>query len=527
MKNLAVSSRARLSFLLIVITLVATGIGRAGVTFITHGLNGDADGWVTGMADRIPNYHGFVGTNFTCYKAYFYPDGINYILTATRVSGSQPSSPESGEILVKFDWSQLADGNSYNTYEVASMAAAAMLNTNFISELGGHALVEFPLHLIGHSRGGSLVCELSRQLGTNGVWVDHVSTLDPHPLNAPQFPLDGFAYSDVDAPARTYANVLFHDNYWQNSSYPVSGLSVSGAYTRQLIDFSGGYDEAAHQHSDVHLWYHGTIDHRVPADDTEAQLGGAQRTTWWNAYEAQGVQAGFIYSRIGGGNRLSTDRPEGGSFPMIKSGYNQNWDFGAGQSVNRTALSTNNGNWPSLIQINRLQTNAVTQGMSTDARFFYQWVGAATNGNISFYLDTDFNPLNTNQTLLKEIPISGTGTPGFVGSATVSVPFTNAMPGTYWMLGVITANGRIRYLYAPESVLVVGAPSLDITQTGPTELQIGINGAAGQTIVLQQSSDLIQWLAVSTNTLSSDRLVLTNTVAIDADSHFFRAWLVP
>ena len=48
-----------------------TNSDAAGVTVLTHGLNGNADGWVTGMANEIPKYYKFLGTNYTFYKLYF------------------------------------------------------------------------------------------------------------------------------------------------------------------------------------------------------------------------------------------------------------------------------------------------------------------------------------------------------------------------------------------------------------------------------------------------------------------------
>src|SRR5437016_6192903 len=74
-----------------------------GVTLITHGLNGNTDGWVTGMANRITNYSRFPGTNAAIYKAYFYSSNSSYYLTAARVAGSPPTASDSAEIIVKFD----------------------------------------------------------------------------------------------------------------------------------------------------------------------------------------------------------------------------------------------------------------------------------------------------------------------------------------------------------------------------------------------------------------------------------------
>src|SRR5262245_51314167 len=91
-----------------------------GVTIITHGLNGNVDGWITGMATNVPNHRRFPGTNFTCYQMSFSNFNNAYYLTSARVAGSAPTNSDSGEIVVKLDWRQLADGNSYNTYQVAA-----------------------------------------------------------------------------------------------------------------------------------------------------------------------------------------------------------------------------------------------------------------------------------------------------------------------------------------------------------------------------------------------------------------------
>src|SRR5882672_1169079 len=86
-----------LVLLFALVSLRPTHNALAGVTIITHGLNGNVDGWITGMATNIPNYQKFHGTNYTCYEMYFFSSAGSYYLTAARVAGSQPAAPESGE----------------------------------------------------------------------------------------------------------------------------------------------------------------------------------------------------------------------------------------------------------------------------------------------------------------------------------------------------------------------------------------------------------------------------------------------
>lgn len=513
---------------LAILRLGSTPHATAGVTLITHGLNGDVNGWVTGMATNIPAYPGFRGTKFSGYNMTFVPaGGGGFTLNATRTAGDAPTNSQSGEVIVKLDWSDLADGSSYNTYQVASAVVPALLSTNFIPELNGHALAEFPLHLIGHSRGGSLWCEVSRMLGTNGIWVDHLTTLDPHPLNDSAFPFDGFLYSAVDAPANTYENVLFHDNYWQNLNSLVRGKAVAGAYVRKLTNLDGANSAP---HSDVHLWYHGTINTNTPTNDTEATLQAAQRTTWWTAYEAQGAQAGFVYSLIGGADRTRTAQPVGPGFEMIRDGYNQWWDLGAGVANNRTALPANNGAWPNVVKFNRTTTNHIEQGQVMPVKFYYQWGQPGTSlATLRIYLDADLNPLNANQTLVQEIVVPGTGA-GFINFSTTNLTLTatNALPGIHTVLATITGAGRTRHLYAPEMVEVIlprQPPTLDIVKLSATQYRIGVNSEAGQTVVLQSSPDLLTWTALATNAPTTSRWEFTNTPPSSPGTRYYRGLL--
>src|SRR5258705_3097123 len=176
--------------------------------------------------------------------------------------------------------------------------------------------------------------------------------------------------------------------------------------------------------------------------------------------ETNGFAAGFYYSRMGEGDRLSTNRPAGSATSQIRDGYNQWWgDLGAGSSNNRTPLGTNNGTWPSLIRFDLTGTNYLVYSQTTSVTIYYQFARPATsNALVSFYLDNDFNPLNGNERLLDTFVAGGT-TAAAVMSATVplTVSATDAPGGKYAVLARMTASGRSRYLYAGELLEIAAA----------------------------------------------------------------------
>jgi hypothetical protein len=491
------------------------------------------------MGDAIPDYlqARYPRLNSACstYKLVLTNiDGEFYYFTPVRTNGSPPSETETGEIVVELDWSAISgvDGATSSwgsTSNVAFAVSQILLATNSFPELQGHPAVEFPIHLIGHSRGGSLMAQLSYDLGTNGIWVDHLTTLDPYPLNNDgNFDLP-LTVEDASA-ANTYETVLFADNCWQDlgeGAYvgdPI-GEPVDGAYVRQLFDLSGGYTGLSWAHENVHLWYYGTINLNTPADDTEATITSTQRADWWVPYEDSGGIAGFYYSLIGGGDRMSTDKPLGSaSDPEIIDGYNQNWDLGASvANPNRTALAVNSGDWPNIIKFDITGTNVVTSGTSIVTKLFYQY-GGASNLTARIFLDGDFNPYNSNSisVLTLEMPASGTGSV-FVYN-TLDLPTTNVAPGVYAIYAQITDGLRTRYLYTPELIEIVSPlqpPVLDISVTG-SRLVLGINGAVGQKVVLQSSDDLRTWLPIATNTLTSERWEYTNNAEPGMSAQFYR-----
>ena len=494
--------KIRLTFILgisIWLPQLVETIHGAGVTIITHGFNGNVTDWIIPMADQMVNYTNFPGTNYACYVMTVDSNGN---VGQFRIGGVSPALSDSGEILIKLDWSALADDPFTSTTDIADSVVPQILSPTFIPELAGASLAELPIHLIGHSRGGSAISEMARLLGMQGVWVDQVTTLDPHPVGS---------YSDADV--EVFLNVLYADNYWQTNPdvFCPNGESIFGAYNRYLADLDGGY---SCNHSDVHLWYHGTIDLGTPATDTQATITSLERQTWWSGYEAEGLFAGFYYSLIGGGDRLSVDEPAGTGTGRIRDGYNQAWDFGAGQTGNRTLLPSNNGNWPNVIKFNLVSPNAAHQGTNILVKYFYQWAQTNTStATLSFYLDDDFNPLNGNSRLLQQGTVPGNGALN-VGYETRSLALnaTNAPVGNHVLYAKITGGGKTRYLYAPEILTVLPPPDTTPPRVSITNPPTAKTYTNAQTVTISaNATDNVNVASVSF--YDGPTLIATDTTA--------------
>jgi hypothetical protein len=489
-----------------------------GVTLITHGFNSDITSWILPMASRFPGHPGFPGTDLTCYEIEITASGGEFAATSTRLDGPAPDASDSGEIVVKLDWSSIDTGPASSS-QVAAAAANALLSTGLIPENNGRPLAELPLHLIGHSRGASVVSEISRELGKRGVWVDHLTLLDPVPVDT---------YGD--AAVRIWENVLYADNFYQQLGEFLipQGSPVSGAFNRKLVSLPSGYAFlSGANHSDVHLWYHGTVQLGTPATDTQASITSSMRSTWWTAAESSGAAAGFHYSRIGGGDRLSTATPAGSGTDAINAGYNRLWDLGAGTAANRSLVTAKNALWPSLITARRSAPASIPAGTAFDLELRYQSDDASAGAPVlTVTLDPDANPWNGNGIEIDTRPLSASG-PANVLTAHLALTVPPALSGSYRIGARIQQSGRTRHLQAAGTLLVTPAlppPSIDRSSLGFSGglFAFTILGSPGQSVRIEAAETLSDWKGIATRTLDGPTWIFSDPDTALHPKRFYR-----
>ena len=233
------------------------------------------------------------------------------------------------------------------------------------------------LHFIGHSRGAVLNSVVTNLIGVRfpDYKIDQVTSLDPHPGGPFLDPGYSAGRDGFDSRLSTYENVVFADNYyrqdesgryepelswkdgkwWKYEVFDFAGVSASGALNARLPEdvlSQGGYQFLGAEHSDVHLWYYGTI---TSALDAQFQAtGGADRNSedgdvhipgdgsWYGPDVGERDTTGFYYTRIAGG-----DRPETGTasqnrtkvYNAYPSGvFNGDFEFGYASPSNHVAL---------------------------------------------------------------------------------------------------------------------------------------------------------------------------------------------
>ncbi len=405
--------------------------------------------WMTSMADAIDERLGEPATRVT--TTVFPIAGVGTPLVALSAASGNASQTSHGEVVVLLNWAAAAQGGvpvgwaDYSTVEVVNAVMPELTKSSLIPGLT-RGIYELPIHLIGHSRGGSLVAELARRFAASGIWVDQVTTLDPRPRDS----ISGDAEMGT-----TPWPVTFADNYYQDWDWNfVDGEPVSGAADRYLPYMDNGYaGRDFSNHSNVHLWYHGTIDTTGDAPDGPATLLlDSDRDSWYASGELRGANAGFGYSRIGGLSRTSDTSPAGdapilGLHPL------------RGGSASRELTDVSQAVWPNVVAggVSGAADGILSAGDNAELTIRY-W-DADSSITIEAYLDTDTNPYNGYSPALLA-SLTGPATPGrTTNDLSASINAAALQTGQFYvMLFATDAAGRRRVLPSLTSIAVEAAP---------------------------------------------------------------------
>jgi hypothetical protein len=187
-------------------------------------------------------------------------------------------------------------------------------------------------------RGGG-IGTVYRYTGDTGVWS-----------KVPEAGGDG---SDQNV---VLSNVAWADNIWRaDGGGLINGLDFDGIPLPNvngvvLSESALNCCANSFSHSDVHLWYHGTIDRAQNPSDGEQVISNNARSTWWpNGW----VQTGYHFSILGGGAAERPAIPAGSAPPSDSAPVVFNGAFEQGTQAGWTAhggvpsniVSLGGGNW--------------------------------------------------------------------------------------------------------------------------------------------------------------------------------------
>ena len=391
----------------------------SGVTLITHGQGGSANGDVKTIADLIATRAGGAAQYVMTVSS---DNLIGAKVTSFTHDASTPDikSVSTGEMIIRLDWS---DVKTAGTTSIGDAVSDYMVS---------HGLVEQQLHLAGPSRGASVVSNLAASLGTHGVWVDQVTYIDPVPAGGVVPGLGDF----VDGPMKVTSNVQFADDYWRSDNNLATGFDgqpVNGAHNVSLNN-TVQKNNAGDPHVGAGLYYIATVDPTGP-------LPPDARSSWFQgtADAPARNQTGYLFSRI-----LGAPRP--------KDGVGVNF----GGKAHRDGVDTSGPQWSNLADVAIVggTQNSIAIGKAMSVAFRYG--DADSKSTVSVYLDKDRNPYNGNTVLRLARRNFGTNA---MGGAVLSGTTAYASPGTYYAYAVISdSSGHVRFAYAHDAVTLAAAP---------------------------------------------------------------------
>lgn len=281
------------------------------VTVVAHGMDSNAQTWVKDIAAGICDYTVADSRKTTAYMVLIFViappiGGVRW--TREHVYGVPLTADPDQDIVIAFDWSPFARSLrlfgapidvEYSNDEAAFPLSEILTLENALPGLN-KPLAQNELHLIGHSRGASLMCGVADYLSKKGHIVDQLTLLDT----------DDFYAADVEP--RVTTNVIFAEAYYQQHNTVVRGRAFAGAYSRSLtlwdsylpgIIGQSDIPTVSDAHSNVHRWYYYSI--RFIDWSKLSERDAALYRGWWKPEDDLGQKAGYWLARCPHGVRPS------------------------------------------------------------------------------------------------------------------------------------------------------------------------------------------------------------------------------
>ena len=446
--------------------------GALDLTIITHGLQFDNSypSWIDAMATAVEMRTGNANTA-TIYAEVGWNANNHLGVTQFHLQNGQwpGSNTPTEHVVIKLLWHTVAGiTDSVDTGMVADKILPYLITPLSVPGWGTvPALVEAPIHLIGHSRGGSLVAAVTGRLAQHGIWVDHLTTLDPHPINS-------------DESVVEYSNVRFADNYYQIDStglFPISGNSVPGTIQINLtalfdsdpINDGGNFSD----HIEVHDWYFGTVDEKASTVAGDP----IPRSYWYSSFNT-----GFQFALVADGQRLRETPELGAGIGLATQG--------ALRAPETQPIGTLQ--YPSIELLNTNWTYDVYEGTGVPLLIRYEGAPGINSAVVTVGLSRTLNPYLPFDSTITSTTNGAVGSQKWQGVRTWVPKLSD--DGKYIFARISTPDGTSRYFYIPRPYHVVPPPTVAIVGLSPgAGITLEVRSIAGRIFHLQHSSNLHAW----------------------------------